>query len=502
MEPQHLEESGERIIQEQVEIEATSTTYANYEATFSFEEFYDTAYLRGQMKKQTYTRVALQFPDELLKDAQKVTECLQHDFEGLVFTLGDTSYGGCCVDEVAAAHLNADLVIHFGPACLSAPSKIPTLYSFGRSPIDMEKLTDFTNDIVRENEKNGKKIYLAYDTCYHYLQDSIKQIEGIRVATLILDQEQEGEDSFRFHGRDFGEDPGLQESIIVFVGSQESKVLSNLSLSFSHKGEIKYFDPVQGSGNSSVVTKILMKRYMLTAKARDAETIGILVGTLSIKHFNEAIQRVKTLIKGADKSFYTMMVGKLNPAKVANFADIGVFVLIACPENSLVDTRDFYQDIITPFELELALNEDLQWEGRVLNDFSNILKLSSDAAKGEEENKQTDQEASRPGRDKDDDEDDEDNVYLSLVDGKIKRKKKNAALDAQFTDNQVSESSLVKVSDSKDIVMMENSDMWNKFKTKEYQGLDPAVGKSEVKKAVQGLTGIASSYESESKPSS
>ena len=30
-----------------------------------------------------------------------------------VAILGDTSYGECCVDEVAAAHLGADSVIHF-----------------------------------------------------------------------------------------------------------------------------------------------------------------------------------------------------------------------------------------------------------------------------------------------------------------------------------------------------------------------------------------------------
>ena len=47
-----------------------------------------------------------------------------------IFILGDTSYGmskhlisyiigACCVDEVAAEHVNCDVVIHFGRACLS-----------------------------------------------------------------------------------------------------------------------------------------------------------------------------------------------------------------------------------------------------------------------------------------------------------------------------------------------------------------------------------------------
>ena len=37
----------------------------------------------------------------------------------LLFVLGDTSYGACCVDEVAAQHLSADVIVHYGRTCLS-----------------------------------------------------------------------------------------------------------------------------------------------------------------------------------------------------------------------------------------------------------------------------------------------------------------------------------------------------------------------------------------------
>ena len=35
----------------------------------------------------------------------------------------------------------------------------------------------------------------------------------------------------------------------------------------------------------------------------------------------------------------TVAVGKLNVAKMANFMEIDVFVLVACPENSLVESQ-------------------------------------------------------------------------------------------------------------------------------------------------------------------
>ena len=37
--------------------------------------------------------------------------------------------------------------------------------------------------------------------------------------------------------------------------------------------------------------------------------------------------------------YYTIAVGKLNPAKMANFMEIDIFVLVACPENSLMDSQ-------------------------------------------------------------------------------------------------------------------------------------------------------------------
>jgi len=48
---------------------------------------------------------------------------------------------------------------------------------------------------------------------------------------------------------------------------------------------------------------------------------------------------LKRILKQAVKKYYTIAVGKLNVAKMANFMEIDIFVLVACPENSLVDSQ-------------------------------------------------------------------------------------------------------------------------------------------------------------------
>lgn len=51
------------------------------------------------------------------------------------------------------------------------------------------------------------------------------------------------------------------------------------------------------------------------------------------------IKHLRTLLAKHQKKSYTISVGKLNPAKLANFMEIECFVLVACPENSLVEAK-------------------------------------------------------------------------------------------------------------------------------------------------------------------
>ena len=65
---------------------------------------------------------------------------------------------------------------------------------------------------------------------------------------------------------------------------------------------------------------------------------------------------LSTLFSG--KKSYSIVVGKLNTAKLANFMEVDMFVLVSCSENSLIDSSEFYKPVITPYELELACNPD------------------------------------------------------------------------------------------------------------------------------------------------
>lgn len=71
------------------------------------------------------------------------------------------------------------------------------------------------------------------------------------------------------------------------------------------------------------------------------------------------IERVTCSVKASGRKCYTFLVGKPNVPKLANFPEVDAFVLVACPENSLADARDYMQPVVTPYELDLALNRDV-----------------------------------------------------------------------------------------------------------------------------------------------
>lgn len=81
---------------------------------------------------------------------------------------------------------------------------------------------------------------------------------------------------------DLPEDAQIEDYTIFYVGD-ESPTLSNIMMTHS-KCEVYSYNPEkkQGRLESAQVNKALMRRYFLVQKAKDADVIGIAVGTLGV----------------------------------------------------------------------------------------------------------------------------------------------------------------------------------------------------------------------------
>ena len=296
--------------------------------------------------------------------------------------------------------------------------------------------------------------------------------------------------------------------------------------------------------------KRLMRRYYLVHKAREAEIVGILVGTLSASKRKDMLTSLKKLVKSSGRkvraasqharkhtalpshhsstprsstthhapppnpSFpksYTFVMGKLNAAKLANFIEVGVYVLLGSCEHSILDAKDFYRPVVTPYELHLALTPGAEWTGEYILDYGRLLPrlLENEDDDDEEEVKKPDNAAVDAAED--DDEEDEVLPEFSLLSGRLISRQRNGmdhttttsaatTVDTNGNGASGSSSALVESSSSSDGTLARRGEYAiartgaEALARREYRGLDPRLGEHAPARVVEGLAGIASGF--------
>ena len=384
-----------------------------------------------EIVERKWQRIALQFPDDLLVDAPRIYRILTNSLQNKqgnpkqeyttsssdrshaeekpeeyiknatsqstgkieaenrqVYILGDTSYGACCVDEIAAEHVNADGVVHYGRSCLSPTARLPVIYVFTRRELDIDVATKaFQNSY----EDLSAKVLLMADTPYTYhlpaLRDKLIELGYSGLFATEIVHNPNSLIPNRTIPTEVKTKEELKEYDLFHVSQPPEALLLTLS---SIVKSFKAFSCDDQSSSRSAPAKsielssaaMLRRRYALVTKLSSCSVFGILINTLSIKNYLHIANHVKEMISKAGKRAYTFVVGKINPAKVANFSEIEGWVVIGCWESSLIESKEFWRPIITPFELEIALQNDEErlWTGEWTSDFQAVLQRAENTA--------------------------------------------------------------------------------------------------------------------------
>ncbi|CAG8446404.1 5867_t:CDS:10 [Diversispora eburnea] len=302
-------------------------------------------------KKITNTQEELESFYEIEPDSVKVATTLGKRTNKKFFILADTTYGSCCVDEVAAQHVNAECIIHYGRSCL-------------RQPIDLKHCLEVFDNFFGNDDNSQKKIIIIlYDVVYAHCieEEQHSKNESVPLKEQEIQETIQEEIQGKIQGRSYSLPKGTKiEDCTLFYIGEEGPTLTNILLTYNKCNVYSYNSKTRiGRQENLKVNRALMKRFYMVQKAKDANIIGIVVGTL-----------------GVGRKPYTFVMGKLNVEKMANFMEIDCFVLVACPENSLIDSKEFYRPIVTPFELEIALDSSKQWTGEYILEFRQLLSSS------------------------------------------------------------------------------------------------------------------------------
>uniref|UniRef100_K3WI16 2-(3-amino-3-carboxypropyl)histidine synthase subunit 2 n=1 Tax=Globisporangium ultimum (strain ATCC 200006 / CBS 805.95 / DAOM BR144) TaxID=431595 RepID=K3WI16_GLOUD len=504
-------DDGSRVIQATVEVLEQDGVRTD---DVGFETYYEIARTLEQIRRGGYKNIALQFPDSLLPDAPRVQQELKNGLESCgyerIFILGDTSYGSCCVDEVAAQHLFADCIVHYGRTCLSATSSIPVVYVFGNAPIDAGQCVELFAAQIASSIDAQKTIVLLYEPSYHHattavfaqLQERFCDTRTFLLADMTTfynpseqttaiaaqDTTTEGSSSVFIGGQEVKLADGQQITpetfAFLYIGA-ESAHLTSILLRYSTVECYSYNPSTQSlRREGAAVNRALMRRYFLVQQAKEAQIYGILMGTLGVSKYLDVVHGLQKLIKKSGRKSYLFVVGKVNVPKLANYAEIDAFVLVACQQNTLMDSKEFYKPIVTPYELQMALSTSEEWTGEYKTDFREVLPAITKAMGDLDDADGNDGEGS----------DDDDKPFFSLLTGTYKNTVRSTATSTLTASSEETSSTALQVKNDRSELVAYKSEAGEFLAAREYRGLEPRIGETPAHAAVQGATGIARGY--------
>ncbi|XP_037952943.1 2-(3-amino-3-carboxypropyl)histidine synthase subunit 2 isoform X2 [Teleopsis dalmanni] len=426
------------------------------------------------IRQNAYQRVCLQFPDAYLPHSNAICDKLKQVLPGInFFILADTSYGSCCVDEIAAAHIDSDSLIHFGNACRSKVSRLPVLYMFPELPIDLQQLFEKMS-MLKDNSKD--KVLIVYlDIGYHHLLENdltdmetaslknLKETLQCKDVHIVAYPAVEEKDQILCN----------DEQICVFVGEDNSRFFN---LSLTKKAQQWFiFNPLTNTLNEKnpLTANYIRRRYYYIEKCKDAQTLGLVVGTLTASGYLDVISRLQEMAKSRGVKTQLISVGRINPAKLANFLEIDCFVLIGCPFNNIYNSKEFYKPVVSVFEAEMALNPawHMKYPEAYVTDFTELLPEGSNFIAFNKEN------IARQD--------------VSLVSGRLRHATIDDSVELANT-NALSAQQQALVTQGKMEVMTTNVGLTYEDRT--WKGLEPALGCTEPAKLQKGLSGIPIKY--------
>ncbi|KAH8395847.1 hypothetical protein KR215_006334, partial [Drosophila sulfurigaster] len=451
------------------------------EPAVTFEQIWNETHEKvsiGWIRQNGYKRICLQFPDDYLPHSNAISNCLKTALaaeECKVFILADTTYGSCCVDEIAAAHVESDSMIHFGNACRSKASRLPVLYLYPVLPLELPKMLQQLTTLQAECAEREVCIY--FDIGYQHLYDPASS-EGedtlhsqlrelLQPKKLIIEvYPPPAEDCVE--SKQQAESASDAERICVFVGADNQR-FANLSLTTTaYQWHILDGATATISLKNPLTAQYIRRRYYYIEKCKDAQTLGLIVATLSAVGYLDVVTRLQTMAKSRGIKTQLISVGRINPAKLANFLEIDCFVLIGCPFNNMYNSKEYYKPIVSVFEAEMALNPawHMKYPASYVTDFKQLLPEGRSFLPFDVTAVQDQQD-------------------VSLVSGRVR--------GAQENNDTVETAANTTLATQAKMALM-TSDTGLSFEDRTWQGLDPALGQTEPAKIQKGLSGIPIKY--------
>ena len=296
----------------------------------------DTSELVLKLRGTGATRIALQFPEGLKRNASGVASALR-DAGFFVVISGDPCYGAC---DLATGLLEiVDLVVHFGHSPLDdTPYIIYDPY-----------LMDFDTDVLGLAIPHlvSKDIGLVTTVQHTHLVPAMVTFLASREITChSVDGGVRAPNPGQVLGCSYGAARKCNKSEILFVGTGQ---FHPLGVQLATGARVVALDPYCQTVEVVSAERFLRRRFGLIEVAKKAENFGII---LSLKSGQQRRQLAEHLA-AMRKSAVIVALREVSPDELLNLG-FSCYVNTACPRLAYDDQDRFPVPVISPQEFEIV----------------------------------------------------------------------------------------------------------------------------------------------------
>ncbi|XP_062105766.1 uncharacterized protein LOC133817301 [Humulus lupulus] len=324
-----------------------------------------------RVRSTNASRVALQLPEGLLMYSLVLSDIIS-TFGGAshCLVLGDVTYGACCVDDLAASALGAELLIHYGHSCLVPVhvTAVPCLYVFVDITIDVDCLIE-TIDL---NLRSTPSIVLAGTIQFASAIRSAKPELERRGFTVQIPQSKplSAGEVLGCTAPKISPSMSANDTVIVFVADGrfhlEAMMIANPGVrTFRYDPYMRklFLEEYDQKGMRETRRKAI-------TKAKEATNWGMILGTLGRQGNPRILEHLEKKMKEKGFSYTVVLMSEISPARIGLFEDsVEAWVQIACPRLSIDWGEAFTKPLLTSFEADIALGSiPGWWEKKKKND--------------------------------------------------------------------------------------------------------------------------------------
>ncbi|MDR0470643.1 MAG: diphthamide biosynthesis enzyme Dph2 [Nitrososphaerota archaeon] len=301
-------------------------------------------------------RVILQMPQGLKPHSAQFAQLVQ-SCNALPIVLVDPCYGACDIAQTEAEGLDADLIVHFGHTQMINQTKTPTLYIEAHTNLPTTPAIQQALPLLIEYNKIG----LTTSIQHIETLNSTKQLLTENGKTVLIGDAGQLPYAGQLLGCNYSNAKTIANQVdaFLFIGGG---IFHALGVALGTNKPTIIADPYDNRAYpiTDQAQRLIKQRYATLQAAKDAKTIGILVGLkLGQKHLSQALN-AKITAEKSGKTAILLAGREINPEALLDFPNIDAYINTACPRISLDTPSKFQKPILTPNEF-MVLCGEISW---------------------------------------------------------------------------------------------------------------------------------------------